>query len=121
MNLNDIDNISELTDEQLAKLDLKARYLFDEIVSAQSVIRNELLTRLKEQKLDGKILGDQYVSIVKKVLFTDVPLAFAKELGATKEAVDTARLRSLYESGAKIKGAKISEYVLIREVKKEKE
>lgn len=107
MKFDQVDDIKKINSEDLAATYDEMRTTAKEIEEAQSVILDELADRLKALKIDGTKFGKWLVTMPKpRISVTDVSLAVAKELGATKEVVDAARVEALYRNGVKIKGVK---------------
>lgn len=115
MNIDE-QTLTEISEEKLVGMAEKLLSEKDNIESAISVIRTELLERLKAQKIDGKRVGKYALAIQKRTTFSDVPLSFAKEVGAVTEAVDTSKLRELFAKGVKVPSAKTTEFLSMREI-----
>lgn len=93
----------------------------EEDAKAEAVAyKNEMLVRLKKEKIDSKVVGDRIISKVKRVTFT-TPMKVASELGATKVGIDTDKLRELYNRKIKFEGVRVSEYVQVRQVGQKEE
>ncbi len=110
-------NLEEMTKEQLVQLYADACVEEEEIVATKTVLREEILRRLKG---DGEVIGDYSVTRAKRYSFT-ATVEQAREFGAVKEAVDQTALKKLYLKGAKIPGeVKITEYPIIKNILEEK-
>ena len=92
-----------------------AAHLMEQYQAEVSVYGQELLARLKADKLSGKIVGMHTVSKRTRLSFK-IELAAAKDLGATKEVVDNTKLKALYTKGIDIP-ATTTEYVVVSEIK----
>ena len=112
-------DIKELTLEELVKKAVEMKAAVEDIEAGLKITKDEIGDRLKALKLDGTKVDGYYISRVRKLLFTDVTLSYARDLGATitKESLDNEKLRAIYNKGIKIKGARWSEYVSIKEEK----
>ena len=112
-------NIKEFTLEELVKKAIEMKSAVEDIEAGLKVTKDEIGDRLKALKLDGTKVDNYYVSRVRKLLFTDITLSYARELGATitKESLDNEKLRAIYMKGIKIKGAKWIYYISIKEEK----
>lgn len=116
MNIDE-QTLTEVPEEKLVGMAEKLLAEKENIESAISVIKTELIERLKIQKIDGKKIGKYALALQKRTIFSDVPLSFAKEMGATTEAIDTSKLRELYAKGVKVPAVKVTEYLSMREIK----
>lgn len=113
-------SISELTWDQLLTRREAVITLQEELEAELSVIKDEIVSRLDEEKINGKIVGDKNIS-VRTVYSTDKETA--KELGAitvsTSERVNTTIIKELFQKGIEIKNLQITKTPLVTEVKKE--
>lgn len=109
----------EMTYEELLEMRDQANHAIEQIQAGMKVVNDELMIRLANEGLSGKIIGNWGISKATRYSF-ETTLEEAKELGATKEAVDTTKLKKLLTAGVAIPGVKKSEYILVREVEKDK-
>lgn len=100
-------NKSDLTNyEDLDKLDMVGLCVahenlterLDDLDATKKVIRDEIESRMTE---DSEIHGDYSMSKVKRISWRAKPDE-VRDLGAVKEAVDSAKLTKLYKTGAKL-------------------
>lgn len=112
-------DIITATYEQLLDERENANHIVEEAKATLNVINQEILDRLKKEKLQGKVVGDWGVSIVNRVSYTKVSLETAESFGCTKQAIDTAKLGKLYKTGVPIEGATEYEYVRVTQVNKD--
>lgn len=109
--------VANVTLEQI----LKARQDFCDLKEFYerkiAAINADLLELLNAENLTGKVVGRVAISKVRRVTFR-TSLDEARQLGAVKEAVDTDVLRGLYDKGATIMGAQVTEYIMVKDVKK---
>lgn len=110
-------NPTEMTWQQLLDMREKANIAKEEIEAGLSVVNEELLERLKKEKINGKVVGNWGISKATRYSF-ETTLEEAEALGAVKQTVDQAKLKKLISSGIKIPGTKVSEYVMVRQVEK---
>ncbi len=112
--------ISELTWDQLLARREAVIALQEELEAELSVVKDEIVARLDEEKINGKIVGDKNIS-VRTVYSTDKETA--KELGAitvsTSERVNTTIIKELFQKGIEIKNLQITKTPLVTEVRKE--
>ena len=117
MNPEDLIKLSkEKLIEKLEAFNIK----YDEAMQNMVMIRQEILTRLEEEKKDGELIGEYSVTKAKRVNFKTT-LEQAQELGAIKQAVDTAVLRKLDSKGIKIPGKEITVYLSVRRISQDEE
>lgn len=109
--------ISETTWDDLLLAREKAVIVKEEMEASLAVISEEMLHRLAEEKINGKIVGGWSISKATRYSF-DTDLKTAKEYGATKEVIDNSKLKELHLKGIEIPGTKKSEYVMVKEIKK---
>lgn len=107
---------AEMTDEQLVERHEQLRFTLEGLDAEAKIIREEFGDRLDNEHVDGKLVGDFNVGRRTMIKFPDFPIEKAKELGATKEAVDTNLLRKIHKA-TPIKGAQEVSYVTITHVK----
>lgn len=119
-----IDKIADYTDQQLLDANafsykqlLEARALVDQqiedIQALRSIISEELLNRLRNENLNGKVVGEYIISRVKRITFK-TKLEDARSFGAVTEAVYTKRLKELYSMGVPIPDVSETEYLLVK-------
>lgn len=111
---------SEMSLEELVELRENINHRLEDLKASLSVFSDEILLRLKQDKLQGTVVGDRAISMVRRVSF-DVTLTQAKELGAVKEAIDQDVLKKLDKAGVSIPNKKVSEYIRVSEVKRDAE
>ncbi len=111
-----MDNIKEITLEQLVDSVIKAQGIIEETEAQVKMIKDELQDRLKAMKITGTKVNNWYVARATRYSFPDVLMSQAEELGAVKKSVDQMKLKALYDKGIKLP-VKVTEYILIREVK----
>lgn len=85
----------------------------EEVMASMVMIREELLHRLEKSKKDGELIGEYSVTRAKRVNF-ETTLEQAEELGAIKQAVDSAILRKLHNKGIKVPGVKETFFLSVR-------
>lgn len=110
--------MKNITWQELLVTREKAVLAKEELEASIKVINDEMLERLKEEKINGKVIDNYSISKATRYSF-DVDLKKAKELGAVKEMVDQALLKQMYFKGVKFDGIKTTEYILVREVIKD--
>ena len=99
--------------ESLIELLASRNEVYDQTMAEMVMIREEILTRLKEAKKDGELIGEYSVTKAKRVTFK-TSMEEAEELGAIKKAVDSAILRKLHNKGIKVPGVKVTTYLSVR-------
>jgi hypothetical protein len=92
--------------------------LYDEVMAEMVMIREELLTRLKEEKKDGEIIGEFSIKKSKRVTFKTT-LEEAEPLGAVKKAPDNKVLKQLHDKGIKVPGVKETIFLSVRRLEQE--
>lgn len=107
------EDLLEMTKEQLIEKLQEINLENEQVMASLVMIREELLTRLKEEKKDGEIIGEYSVKKAIRVSF-NTEIEKARELGAVKEAVDTSILRKLDKQGVEVPGKKETEYLSVR-------
>ena len=110
-------NINEYNLEQLVDEIVKCQSVIEEMQAAESVLKGTVLDRLVAKKLTGLKVGNRFVGIVKRNVFTNVKLSIAEELGCTTKKIDTEKLGNLLKKGIKIDGVKTISFVTIKESK----
>ena len=110
MNPEDLLNSSK---EELIGLLASRNEVYDQTMAEMVMIREEVLTRLKEAKKDGELIGEYSVTKAKRITFK-TKLEEAEELGAVKTVPDTSILRKLYNKGIKVPGSKVTVYLSVR-------
>lgn len=115
--MENLDNIAEVKIEDLLEQREKMLLAVEDIQSGVSVLNEEIIRRLDEQKVNGMIVGNRTVTKVKKVYFS-TSLEDARLLGATKteEKVDDAKLRTLHNSGANVPGVRTTQYLMVKDI-----
>lgn len=108
---------AQVSYEELLKTREELMAKKEELEAALSVISDELLFRLTEEKISGKIVGNYSITKATRVSF-DVSLETAQALGATKEVIDQAVLKKQLAAGVDVPGMKKTEYIMVREVVK---
>jgi hypothetical protein len=114
--------LPEYTWEEL--LDYRNKILQEQenLEAAISVIKDEVIQRLDAEKIEGKVVGDQAISIRKNYTCEkDV----AESLGAitviTQKRIDVKLLKELHFKGVEIPGLVITKTPIITQVKSSKE
>ena len=108
------------TIEELVDSYNTAKGSIEDLEASVTVLRDELLDRLRIMKMDGiKTKTGYFVKKVVSTSFSGVEMSVAKELGATmtKEVADVGMLRKLHDKGIKITGSKTIAYIKITEEK----
>ena len=108
---------ADMTYEELIEARENAAYKVEHAQAEMTVFNQELLERLKTEKLSGKVVGDYALSRCSRLSF-QVDLKMAEELGATKPTIDQAKLKALYQKGIELPVTK-SEYIRVNLIKKE--
>ena len=90
----------------------------EDLMASMVMIREEVMARLDEEKKDGEIIGDFSVTKTKRVTFK-TSIEQAEELGAVKKAVDTTKLKKLYDKGIKIPETNVTIYLSVRKLNQE--
>lgn len=106
-------------EELVGKLD-KLNIDNEQIMAEMVMIRSEILARFEEEKKDGEIVGEYSLTKSKRVTFR-TSLEQAEELGATKKAVDTAKLKTLYNKGVEVPGTQETIYLSVRRLQQKDE
>lgn len=101
----------EMNKEELIGLHLRSKYVLDELKNQELAIRERLLDLLEGS---GEIILNHTITKAKRVSFK-VKLEEAKELGATKTAIDTAALKRLYDQGVEVPHT-VTEYIIVKEI-----
>ena len=109
-----MDNIKEVTLDDLVNQIVKAQSIIEETEASVKVLKDEVGDRLRGMKVSGTKVGNYFVGRRKLITFPDVTMSQAEELGAIARKIDTNKLRALYQKGIKIK-ARIHEYIVIKE------
>lgn len=107
------EKISTASNEELVSF-------YEQLLGAQedaengiSVVKDELLDRLKKDKVDAKIIKEYVVSAAARINFNP-PLEWAKERGAVKLGLDHAALKELYNKEIDVPNTTITHYIMIR-------
>ena len=106
----------DLSLEEIVKQIQKANSVIDEMTTANGVLKQEVLLRLREMKIDGTTAGGFALTKAKRMITTDVKFSEAEAFGAVKTVIDSIKIKKLVNSGTKIKGIKFIEYLIIRSV-----
>lgn len=114
--MKDLTDIKAWTMEDLVNEAVEFKQAKEELEQGLDVVRDELRDRLLAMKLTGTEVNGYYVSRMKRFSFPDVTMQEAEGLGAVKKALDTEKLKALYQKGIQIK-CKVSEFINIREKK----
>lgn len=93
----------------------------DDIESGMKAIRELLLEKMKNDNLQGTIVDEFALSVVKQTRYNSVPLEYAKQVSAVKQSVDTSKLRKLHQAGVNVPNVKEYEYVLIKRMEQDNE
>lgn len=109
-------DLSTMSLEQLLDSRDSANHALEDVKTTLGVINDEIATRLKAEKLRGKVVGSWAISLVNRVSYIGVSLETAEALSCTKTTIDTTKLGKLYKSGVPIDGVKEYEYVRVSEV-----
>lgn len=89
----------------------------EDIMASMVMIRSEIMARLDEENKDGELIGDYSVSKTKRVTFK-TSVEQAEELGAVKKAVDSTKLKKLYDKGIEVPGTNVTVFLSIRKMTK---
>ena len=111
--------ISTSTNEELVSFYEELLAEQENVEAGISVIKDELLERLKKDKVDAKIINDYVVSAATRISFKP-PLEWAKERGAVKTALDSNALKKLYNKEVDVPNTTFTHYIMIRQ-REEKE
>ena len=103
----------EYTDMQLVEARDSIDQQINQLEAAKKVITDELVDRLKQEKVTGKIVGQFQISRTKRFSFPDVTLEQAKELGAVSETINQTMLKTLWTKGVQLP-VKETEYLTFR-------
>lgn len=113
-------DLKNKTYEELADLYYRAGIKEEEIIAEKIELRNELARRMKAEGLSDIDAGEYQVKRIQKLVFNNVSLEKAKEIGAIKieqvERKDTKILRGLYNGGVKIEGAEIVQQIQVFQI-----
>ncbi len=116
MDNNELD-LTKVTNEDLAQRLEVLGFKEEEVVAEKVAIKDEIMARLDEKKMDGIIAaGYQFIRTV-RLAFTGTSLEDARIFGAIKEAIDTTKLSKLVKNGAEIPGMSKTVYLMVRKVK----
>ena len=105
-------DILKMTKEQLVILHQQGFDVMAELTAQQKAIRDVLAAKIKG---NGEVIANHTVTKAKRLNWK-VNLEQAKEMGAVKQAIDTAALKTLYNKGVEIPHETV-EYLIIREIK----
>lgn len=109
-------NVAKMSYEELLDKRDNANHIIDDAKSTLTVVNEEILRRLKEEELQGKVVDDWAVSRVTRFSYKNVSLETADALGCTKQAIDSVKLRKLYSSGVDVDGVGEYEYIRVTRV-----
>ena len=107
----------DMTFEEILKHREVLAYAKEQMEAAMKVYSDELLIRLKEENISGKVVGNKSISKATRLSFKTT-LDEARTLGAIKEAIDSEILKKLYYSKVNVPGVNITEYVMVKDVVK---
>ncbi len=84
-------------------------------MASMVMIREEILARFKEEKINGEVIGEFSVTKSQRITFKTT-IEEAGELGAVIQApkINTKTLRQLHDSGAKVPGVQKKIYLSVR-------
>lgn len=105
-------DILKMTKEQLVMLHQVSSDVMEELIAQQKAIRDVLAEKIKG---DGEVIANHTVTKAERLNWK-VSLEQAKELGATKQAIDTDVLKTLHNKGIEIP-YEVTKYLIIREIK----
>ena len=108
----------ELKLEELVDHIEKANLVVEETKTSIGVLKQEVLKRLKDMKIDGTKVGEYNLSKAKRLITSDVKMSEAEEYGAIKKSIDSYKLKKLISKGVRIKGIKWSTYLIMRRIEK---
>ncbi|MDQ3099532.1 MAG: hypothetical protein M3Q44_07360 [bacterium] len=112
-----VPNLIEMSMEELVEYYVRFQHMKDDVESAMTIAKEELLSRLDDENIRGKVVNGYGVTKATRVSFK-TSLKQALELGAVKQAVDTDVLKRLHEAGAEVPGLSITHYVLVKALSK---
>lgn len=115
MDLNQLNDIAEVSTDDLVRMGMQIRDSVKELESAKNVINAEIVDRFANDPAtygDGTVVDDITVKVLQRTTFK-TSLAQARDLGAIKEAVDTDKLKSLDKAGATVPGKNVTKVVVI--------
>lgn len=113
--MNNPADIEKLSLEQLAEYYVNAAVIVEENTAAKKVIGQEIIDRLKAEKMNGRVIGRYAVSIVTKEI-CNTTVEEAEPFGAVlvEKKVDTARLRQLKKAGAPVPGFNVRDEIRVK-------
>ena len=116
------EDLLNLSKEKLVDKLQALNLLEEQRMASMVMIREELLTRLKEEKKDGELVGEFSIKRATRVNFKTT-LEQAMELGAViqTEKVDTKALRKIHDSGVKVPGVEIKVYLSVRRISQDEQ
>lgn len=89
----------------------------EELEATISVIKDEMLAKLKEEGINGKPVGDKTISL--RVSYT-TDKDTAKELGAikvvTQERIDVSMIKALVQKGVTVPNLQTIESVMVTDI-----
>lgn len=112
------EDLLKFTKEELINKLEELNIANEDLMASMVMIREEVMARLDEEKKDGEIIGDFSVTKTKRVTFK-TSIEQAEELGAVKKAVDTTKLKKLYDKGIKIPETNVTVYLSVRKLNQE--
>lgn len=94
-------DIAQATKEQLVDRFLELGYKIEEIEAEKQVLKEEILTRVKD---NGETIGHYNVTKVTRTNynFSGITIDQARDIGAIKESVDNDILKKMYLSKVKL-------------------
>ena len=109
--------IGKLTKAELVEAYLQTRQQAEDVYAQQSAIKDLLLEKIEG---GGEVVGGYTVSIAERTSFfpgvkPKEKLEKARELGAVKDAVDTAKLKRMWNKGAEIPHS-VTKYPVVKEI-----
>lgn len=104
------------TKEELVELYANLSEQWDELKASIEEVRSLLLEKIEG---DGEVIGEYQIKKARRLSFFPnmkpaEKIAIAKALNATKDTLDTAKLKKLYKDG-KVP-AEVKEYIIIRRI-----
>jgi len=122
INLQEIQNAilpADMKYEDILDMLSRANNALEQVEAYISVLKDELRIRLDEEQLSGKAVGNWGISKATRLSFKTT-LEEAQALAATKEVPDPAKLKKLLAAGVAVPGVSKSEYIMVRQIEKEK-
>lgn len=115
IDLEKLNNMKEVSTEDLVRMGMQIREHVRNMESAKNVINAEIADRfeLNPSMYGTGIVVDEITAKVQTRVTFKTSLAQARDLGAIKDAVDTDKLKALDKSGAEVPGKTTTKYVVI--------